>query len=203
MDDKQKFINQILPAALEGYTKYNILPSLTLAQAVLESGWGKNHIDNNLFGFKADKGWKGKVAKRKTKEWDGKRYIIINANFRAYDSFEDSVRDHNRLLGTSSRYSNVRVSKDYKEACNAVWKAGYATDPKYPEKLIKIIEENDFMQYDKQIKSTKGHWGERPFNNLAKKGIKFSEKRFDDKLTRAEAFEIADKLTDWVNKKIK
>ena len=112
MDDKQRFINQILPAAIEGYKKYNILPSLTLAQAVLESGWGSHHIENNLFGFKANKGWKGKVAKRKTKEWDGKRYITVSANFRADDNFQDSVRDHNRLLGTTSRYSKVRVSKD-------------------------------------------------------------------------------------------
>lgn len=200
MDYKQKFINQILPAALEGYKEYNILPSLTLAQAVLESGWGKNHIENNLFGFKANKSWKGKVAVRKTKEWNGKKYVIIEARFKAYDSFQDSIRDHNKLLGTASRYASVRVSKDYKEACRAVWRAGYATDTKYPEKLIRIIEENDFMQYDKQSKE---HWGEHPYNNLAKKGIKFSEKRFDDKLTRAEAFEIADKLTDWVNKKIK
>ena len=70
------------------------------------------------------------------------------AKFRAYDSFNESIEDHAKLLGTASRYKKVVQAKDYIEACYEVWKAGYATDPNYPNKLINIIEQYELQQYD-------------------------------------------------------
>ena len=65
--NKNKFIERVAKVAIEGYGEYGILPSLTIAQAILESDWGNKHIENNIFGIKAGSSWKGKVAIRKTK----------------------------------------------------------------------------------------------------------------------------------------
>lgn len=150
--NKQDFINAIRQGAIDGYTKYKILPSLTMAQAILESGWGESHIQNNLFGIKAGTSWNGKVAIRQTKEFINGKWITVNAKFRAYNSFNESIEDHAKLLGRNKRYQKVTQAKDYKQACYEVWKAGYATDPNYPQKLIKIIEQNNLNQYDEQAK---------------------------------------------------
>lgn len=147
---KQEFINLIKPGAIDGYIKYGILPSLIIAQAILESNWGKSHISYNLFGIKAGTGWQGKIAIKKTKEFVNGVWITVEAKFRAYDSFSESIIDHAKLLGTSSRYKKVTQAADYITACYEVWKAGYATDPNYPKKLIAIIEQGKLYEYDKQ-----------------------------------------------------
>ena len=155
--NKQDFINAIRQGAIDGYTKYKILPSLTMAQAILESGWGKSHIQNNLFGIKAGTSWNGKVAIRQTKEFINGKWITVNAKFRAYNSFNESIEDHAKLLGRNKRYQKVTQAKDYKQACYEVWKAGYATDPGYPKKLITIIEQNKLYEYDRQAKKGGGN----------------------------------------------
>ncbi|MDO4719615.1 MAG: glucosaminidase domain-containing protein [Peptostreptococcaceae bacterium] len=146
---QRQFIEKILGGAQEGYRRHGILPSLTLAQAILESGWGEHSIENNVFGIKAGNLWGGKTKKALTKEVIDGKEIQVEAVFRAYDSIEESVCDHTKLL-TLPRYDPVRKAKDYKEACRAVFLAGYATDPKYPEKLIRIIEENRLFEYDRR-----------------------------------------------------
>lgn len=149
--NKQQFINAIKNGAIEGYKKYKILPSLTMAQAILESGWGKSHIENNLFGIKAGSSWKGKVAIRQTKEYVNGKWITIDAKFRAYNNFNESIEDHAKLLGENKRYAKVTQATNYKTACNEIYKAGYATDPNYPQKLITIIEQNNLDIYDKEV----------------------------------------------------
>ena len=145
---KQQFIDAVAAGARRGHKKYGILPSLTIAQAILESGWGKSHIKNNLFGIKAGANWTGKIAVRETKEFINGQWITVQAKFRAYDSFNESIEDHAKLLGTTDRYKKVIQAEDYKEACYEVWKAGYATDPNYPNKLTNIIEQYELQQYD-------------------------------------------------------
>lgn len=148
--NKEEFIQSIKTGALKGEKDYGILPSLTIAQAILESGWGTSQLAKeakNLFGIKAFSNWTGKRITMKTTEWyDGKK-IIINAEFKVYDSFNDSIEDHNKLL-SNSRYKPVRLCKDYKEACREIYNCSYATDPTYSEKLIKIIEENKLYRID-------------------------------------------------------
>lgn len=147
---KQEFINKILPKALESLKKYNILPSITIAQAILESNWGKSSLSmkfNNLFGIKAKSNTRN-VANMKTNEYINGKKIQTTAKFKAYDTFIDSINDHNILLGEAKRYERVRNAKDYKEAAMALQKCGYATDPNYPDKLIQIIEQYKLYKYD-------------------------------------------------------
>ncbi len=154
----KEFIVKVNKIAQEGYEKYNILPSLTIAQSILESGWGKNHIGNNIFGIKKGSGWKGNTRVVTTTEYVNGKKITIKDEFRVYDNMEDSIRDYLKLIGTASRYKSVREAKNYKEACQNVYKSGYATDPNYSNKLISIIEENKLYQYD--IKNDFLHdWG--------------------------------------------
>ena len=149
MSKNNDFIKTLVPGAIATYNKFKILPSITIAQAILESNWGRSSPQNNIFGIKANSRWKGKTQKLKTKEWDGEKMISVMANFRAYDSIENSILDHGILL-TALRYSAVRETTDYKAAAIALQKAGYATDPNYAKKLISIIESYKLYEYDKK-----------------------------------------------------
>lgn len=142
-----EFVNSLVQGAVEAYNKYGVLPSLTLAQAILESGWGKHKIGNNIFGIKARSSWTGKTKTVKTKEWSNGKYITINDTFRDYDSVAESVEDHAKLL-TNKRYQRVLTSKNYKEACKAVKDAGYATSPTYTKSLTNLIEQYGLDQWD-------------------------------------------------------
>jgi peptidoglycan hydrolase-like protein with peptidoglycan-binding domain len=150
--DKREFINSIREGALKGYADYGILPSLTIAQAILESGWGSSQLSiraKNLFGIKAFSNWRGDKISLLTTEWYGDKMQVINADFRAYESFNKSIEDHNKLLATE-RYKSARECSDYSEACRRIYECGYATDPEYPEKLIRIIEDNKLYEFDNE-----------------------------------------------------
>ena len=149
--DNLEFILSIMPGAIKAYEEYGVLPSLTLAQAILESRWGKSKLaanNNNLFGIKAGNDWQGDTVNYKTGEQrsDGSRYTI-NADFRSYDNVADSITDHAKLL-TKERYKKVLSAKDYKEACYAVREAGYATSLNYAKNLINVIETYGLNQWD-------------------------------------------------------
>lgn len=142
------FINTIAPGAVETYNKYNILPSITIAQAILESGWGKHKVGNNVFGIKATSDWKGKTKTATTTEYKNGKWVSEKATFRDYDSVADSLLDHAELVGTKDRYAAVRSATNYKDAARALQSAGYATDPNYANKLINLIEQNNLTQFD-------------------------------------------------------
>jgi hypothetical protein len=137
--NKQEFIEELSPKAVEISKSSGILPSIIIAQAALESGWGKSAIGSNLFGIKAGAGWKGKTRNERTTEYVNGKPVAQYAIFRDYDSLDESIADHAKLL-LGSRYKKVREAKDYKEAARALKAAGYATDPNYARKLIQIIE---------------------------------------------------------------
>lgn len=148
--DKKQFIDLVKDGALKGQKDYGILPSLIIAQAILESAWGSSGLSkraNNLFGIKAGASWSGKRITMDTAEWYGDKKQIVKAEFRAYDSFKESIEDHNKLL-SYTRYKPLGQCKDYKAACYKVYECGYATDPEYPEKLISLIEENRLYELD-------------------------------------------------------
>lgn len=147
---KEKFINKIKDGAIEGYKKYKILPSLTIAQAILETGWGRSSIGNNLFGIKATSNWKGKVQIVRTHEYINGKKVYVDAIFRDYDTIYDSLEDRFKLLSTQ-RYLKVVQAKDYKEGAKALYESGYATDPQYPNKLIQIIEQNKLHEFDREV----------------------------------------------------
>ena len=153
MTQEQKaFIERVGALAAADMQKSGVLASLTIAQAILESGWGKSGLTvkaNALFGIKAGTSWKGRVYSTKTQEcYDGVTFTTVTALFRAYDSWEESVADHSALLTGAARYKAVVGERDYKTACRAIKAAGYATDPKYPDKLIQIIESYGLTAYD-------------------------------------------------------
>lgn len=151
--ERKTFIDTIAPLAIENYKKYGVLPSLTIAQAANESGWGGSGLTqkaNNLFGVKG-KGNAGSV-KYKTNEWVNGKYETVDADFRAYDSWAASLDDYGQLLN-KPLYKNVLAAKDYREAAYEVKQAGYATSPTYTKSLIELIESNDLARFDEVAKS--------------------------------------------------
>ena len=129
--------------------KYKIPASITIAQGLLESGMGLGRLAvkaNNHFGIKCHKKWKGK----KIYHDDDKKQEC----FRKYKNPSESYRDHSLFLVNRERYSflfNLKT-KNYKGWAKGLKKAGYATDPKYPEKLISLIERFNLDKFDSNYK---------------------------------------------------
>jgi hypothetical protein len=145
--NKSQIIKSLIPGSLLSYEKYNILPSLTIAQAILETGWLQHVKGNNIFGIKWTKDCGYEVQELNTHEFINGVKTPMVCKFRKYNSLEDSLLDHGKLL-SFSRYKSVITSKEYKEACQNVYTSGYCTDHEYPKKLISIIEENKLYIYD-------------------------------------------------------
>lgn len=148
----QEFIDMVGPMAQRDWQKHKVLPSVTVAQAILESGWGKSTLavkGKALFGIKAGTDWKGKQMNCKTFEvYDGNRVDIVDA-FRAYDSWEESVEDHGAFLAGLARYRNLIGLTDYAKVCRLLQEDGYATAPNYAQTLTGLIESYRLTRYDK------------------------------------------------------
>jgi flagellum-specific peptidoglycan hydrolase FlgJ len=128
---------------------YGIPASITLAQGLLESGYGKGELalkTNNHFGIKCHKGWQG--------DYDFHDDDEKGECFRKYNHPMYSFRDHSLFLTTRGRYSFLFDYKptDYKSWARGLKKAGYATDKKYPQKLIYLIEKHQLYKYDGNVK---------------------------------------------------
>ena len=153
-DQHQQFINQLMPEAQQLYATYHILPSITLAQAILESNWGTSTLAtkyHNLFGVKGNP---QNAKLMTTKEYINGQWQTIKDYFRIYPSFQDAMKEHALLFinGTSwnkNQYRDVLQANNYQMAAEALLKDGYATDPTYPKKLIQIIQKYHLSQYDK------------------------------------------------------
>lgn len=158
--EQESFISRVGSIAKADMQKSGVLASLTIAQAIIESNWGKSGLTvqaNALFGIKAGSTWKGKVYSAKTQEcYDGVNNTAITALFRAYDSWKDSISDHSALLTRLTRYKAVVGETDYKKACVAIKAAGYATDPAYSDKLINTIETYGLNAFDGTCKPSSG-----------------------------------------------
>ena len=147
---KQEFINKVAPKAIEANRLYNIKSSLTISQAIIESGWGKSGLTqraNNLFGIKWYEGCGYDFEYGKTKEYINGQWITVTVKFKKYDSWDDSIEDHTNLL-LKDRYTKVRTAKDYLEATQFIKECGYATSPDYPKTLRTIIEKYKLYQLD-------------------------------------------------------
>ncbi len=144
------YVNRYKHVAIEDMEIYKIPASITLAQGILESGSGGSNLalkSNNHFGIKCHKDWKGK----KVRHDDDRRREC----FRKYAHPEESFDDHSKFLTTRGRYEplfNLRED-DYKAWAKGLKKAGYATDRKYPKKLIIIIEDYNLYEYDDLVLS--------------------------------------------------
>lgn len=160
-DDKVKitFINSLEEGAINNYERYGILPSITMAQAILESGWGKSELSkehNNYFGIKADSRWDGSIATLGTKE---NYNDVIEANFRKYKTKRESIEDYGKFLSENSRYkeNGVFEASDYKGQAQALENAGYSTAKNesgeliYGDKLVNIIQNYNLMLFDNKV----------------------------------------------------
>ena len=141
-----QYIKKYAPLAVLEMHKYDIPASITLAQGILESGNGRSRLaskSNNHFGIKCHVGWKGAKVYHDDDE--------KGECFRKYKYVETSYKDHSEFLSGRRRYASLfKLRKsDYKGWAKGLKKAGYATDKKYPKKLIKIIEEYKLYEFDK------------------------------------------------------
>ena len=121
----------------------DVIKQVCLAQAALETGYGSSSLmvkAHALFGIKASKTWKGKVYSAKTNEVYAGIEQTISATFRAYDTVADSVRDYFKLL-QGKRYKEALTAKTVEDAVHIIVKGGYATDPRYAEKVINIYKQ--------------------------------------------------------------
>ncbi|APX72124.1 glycoside hydrolase family 73 protein [Companilactobacillus allii] len=156
--ERNTFVKKISPYAVTLGNEYGVLPSITIAQAILESDWGNSTLAkdyNNYYGVKGDDPSNTKVLQ--TKEYTNGQWITINGRFRVYANFRESMKDHAELLvnGTtwnSEQYKQVIQSKDYIDAAVALQTDGYATDPGYTSKIIRIIQKYNLKKYDEGIK---------------------------------------------------
>lgn len=140
------FIQIVAPLAMENFYTSNVLPSVTIAQAIVESGSGKHAPDNNYFGIK------GGGGTHTTQEFVNGQWITIQASFRGYKDLADSVKGHGEFLNVNKRYHNIIGNENAEECCRLLQSCGYATDPGYAEKLIKYIDVYGLKKYDKEAK---------------------------------------------------
>ena len=151
MDERRKwYIKTYSGFAVQQMKKYKIPASIILSQGLLESGAGASTLalkSNNHFGIKCHQEWRGKKVYHDDDE--------KGECFRKYKNPIESYKDHSEFLTTRGRYSFLfKYSiKDYIKWAQGLSKAGYATDPKYPEKLIKIIEDYSLWKFDGSRKS--------------------------------------------------
>src|SRR5690606_33701905 len=148
------FIRKISPYAVEHGARAGVLPSLIIAQGILESAHGTSELAvnaRNLFGIKTGVGWQGAVYRKKTAEYVNGKRVEVMAEFRAYPTYEGAVIDLVAKYTGMARYAAVPFSRDYKAATQAVFAAGYATDPQYPAKLNRIIEQYGLTKYDEGV----------------------------------------------------
>ena len=162
---QELFIETVAEGAQEMQAETGISAALTIAQAILESGWGSSELAqmaNNLFGMKTSlsgntwegSSWDGKSAYTKySYEWIRGRKVLVSSAFRAYPSISASIRDHafyllNARNGSARRYAGISGA-DYKTAAKLLQKGGYATDPAYADQVAGIVERYGLAKYDK------------------------------------------------------
>ena len=145
----QNFIQSVAPGAVAGWNKYQVLPSVTVAQAILESGWGRSYLStsaHNLFGIKGS--YNGHSVNMRTREVYGGHSVYINDNFRAYTNNSESVEDHGNFLYSNRCYHNLLGDTNYVSVANKLRQDGYATDPSYARSLIKLVQTYNLNQLD-------------------------------------------------------
>lgn len=143
----QSFISALRPAALASAVKTGIPAGVTAAQAALETGWGRyvpvdlatGRYSYNLFGVKALNGQDYVTAWTWEYDRNAKQWLRVQARFRAYPGFEDSLDDHARLLRTPRYLVCLRGAADAEGYARCIASAGYATDPSYADKIISIM----------------------------------------------------------------
>ncbi|MGQ7861888.1 flagellar assembly peptidoglycan hydrolase FlgJ [Pseudomonas sp. 32A] len=153
---QDEFVATMLPMAKQAAARIGIDPRYLVAQAALETGWGKSVMraedgtsSHNLFGIKAGQSWQGEKARAITSEFRDGAMVKETAQFRSYNSYQDSFHDLVTLLQSNDRYKEVVKSADNPEQfVRELQKAGYATDPDYASKISQIAKTmNSYQNY--------------------------------------------------------
>ncbi|MGF1726706.1 flagellar assembly peptidoglycan hydrolase FlgJ [Photobacterium nomapromontoriensis] len=141
------FVSRLKPYAEKAAQALGTDPSVLIAQAALETGWGQKVIknaagsSNNLFNIKADPRWSGAKVATNTLEFHQGIPVQEKAAFRSYDTYQDSFNDYVRFLNDNPRYSKaLEHPADPSQFIRNIHQAGYATDPKYVDKIISVME---------------------------------------------------------------
>lgn len=144
----EQFVSRLLPAAQRASQESGIPAQVIMAQAALESGWGRREIraedgrpSFNLFGIKADRSWRGPVIEATTTEYVNGSAQKTRSAFRAYSSHEEAFSDYARFLSRNPRYASVRNAQNPADAALGLQQAGFASDPNYGGKLIRIMKQ--------------------------------------------------------------
>lgn len=148
------FVNRIWSHAVEAARSIGVPPQFMVGQAALESGWGRHEIrsadgsaTHNLFGIKAGRGWNGPVVEKTTTEYVNGVAQKTTAKFRAYSSYGEAFRDYANLLRGNPRYNNALAQgQDARGFARGLQQGGYATDPAYADKLVRVINGNTLRQ---------------------------------------------------------
>ena len=146
---KEDFVKSLWPLAEKAAQEIGVDPHALLAQAALETGWGRSvpcnaqgDCSNNLFGIKAGSQWSGATVNVPTLEFESGVAVRKVERFRSYDSAEASFRDYAGLIRNSSRYDNaVGTGNDVAAFAAALQDGGYATDPQYANKLVAVADQ--------------------------------------------------------------
>ncbi len=155
----EEFVRRLHPLAVQAARELGVEPKVILAQAALESGWGRSVIKNsngdnsfNLFNIKADKAWQGKQAQVTTLEFDQGIPKKVNAGFRSYESFEASFRDYVDFMKSNPRYGDaLKKAGNAEQYMHELQRAGYATDPKYADKVMSIYQGNTMAEFEPDV----------------------------------------------------
>lgn len=144
---KREFVQKVWPHAVQVSRETGIPAHFMVAQAALETGWGKSEIRRgdgaqsfNLFNIKAGGNWNGGAAKAMTTEYQNGAAVRENASFRAYGSYADAFRDYARLITGNARYAGAAGQTDARAFADGLQRGGYATDPAYASKLKRVID---------------------------------------------------------------
>lgn len=142
----QDFVTEVWPHALEASRKTGIPAQFMVAQAALETGWGRKQLrledgtpSHNLFNIKAGSAWTGNTVAREVTEYANGEAYTERSRFRAYASYAEAFRDYASLMTRSPRYADVLGQTDAAAFARSLQDAGYATDPMYADKLTRII----------------------------------------------------------------
>ncbi|MFT4821861.1 MAG: flagellar protein FlgJ [Candidatus Azotimanducaceae bacterium] len=146
-DDPVRFVEEMLPKAEQAARALETKPEFIVAQAALETGWGKHVMFNgegmnshNLFGIKANSDWQGPTVSIESLEINHGVAEQVKSPFKVYPDYETAFRDYAALIGNNERYQDVTGSQDIEAFTQGLAQGGYATDPQYGQKIAGVLD---------------------------------------------------------------
>ncbi|MEJ2609669.1 MAG: flagellar assembly peptidoglycan hydrolase FlgJ [Candidatus Thiodiazotropha sp.] len=162
IENPDAFVKTLWASAEQAAKELGLPTEALLAQAALETGWGQHLMQtidggasHNLFGIKADRNWEGGQVRKETLEYQQDVAVLKRENFRSYDSFEESFSDYVAFLKQNPRYeSALNQAQDSKAYFKALQDAGYATDPNYADKILRVMQGSEMQAAIQKFKGS-------------------------------------------------